>query len=218
MCNLYSITKSQQAIRQLTLAMSDTTGNLPSMPAVFPNYAAPVVRNDRDGGRELTLMRWGFPPPGIGPQLVTNVRNVKSPYWRAWLKPEWRVVVPATSFAEYEDTKPRKTPVWFALDDTRPLFCFAGVWRPWTGVRGTKADPVEGEHRLFSFLTCEANAVVAPVHPKAMPVILTTQVEIDTWMAAPAEVALQLQRPLPDDTLTIVARGERKDETGEIAA
>ena len=49
MCNLYSVTKGQQAIRQLTLALSDTTGNLPSMPAVFPDYAAPVVRN-RPGG------------------------------------------------------------------------------------------------------------------------------------------------------------------------
>ena len=215
---MYSITKSQQAIRQLTLAMSDTTGNLPSMPAVFPDYAAPVVRNGRDGGRELTLMRWGFPPPNNGTHLVTNVRNVKSPYWRAWLKPEWRAVVPATSFAEYEDTKPKKTPVWFALDDRRPLFCFAGIWRPWTGVRGTKAHPVEGEHRLFSFLTTEANEVVRPIHPKAMPAILTTQDEIDTWMTAPAEVALELQRPLPDYALRIVARGERKDEIGEIAA
>ena len=60
--------------------------------------------------------------------------------------------------------------------------------------------------------------MVAPIHPKAMPVILTTQDEIDTWLTAPAEVALQLQRPLPDDALRIVARGERKDEAGDLAA
>jgi putative SOS response-associated peptidase YedK len=63
MCNLYSVTKGQQAIRDLTRAMRDTTGNLPPMPAVFPDYAAPIVRNLAEGGRELTLMRWGFPPP-----------------------------------------------------------------------------------------------------------------------------------------------------------
>ena len=51
-----------------------------------------------------------------------------------------------TSFSEYKDTKPRKTPVWFALNKDRPLAAFAGIWRPWTGVRGTKAEPVEGEH------------------------------------------------------------------------
>lgn len=114
--------------------MSDTTGNLPPMPAVFPDYEAPVVRNLPDAERELTLMRWGFPPPPkLSTQPVTNVRNVKSPYWRGWLKPEWRCVVPATSFCEYADTKPKKTPVWFALDESRPLFCFAGIWRPWSG-------------------------------------------------------------------------------------
>ena len=55
MCNLYAVTKGQQAIREFTPAMRDTTGNLPSMPAVFPDYAAPVVRNLADGERELTL-------------------------------------------------------------------------------------------------------------------------------------------------------------------
>jgi putative SOS response-associated peptidase YedK len=162
-------------------------------------------------------MRWGFPPPpNLGTQPVTNVRNVRSPYWRGWLKPEWRVVVPATSFSECEGTKPKKTPVWFALSESRPLFCFAGIWRPWAGVR--KKAEGEMEHRLFSFLTCEANVVVAPIHPKAMPVILTTPDEIDTWLTAPTELALQLQRPLPDDALRIVARGERKDEAGDLAA
>ena len=96
------------------------------------------------------------------------------------------------------------------------MFCFAGILRPWTGVR--KKAEGELEHRLFSFLTCEANGVVAPIHPKAMPVILTTQDEIDRWLTAPAEVALQLQRPLPEDALQIVARGERKDEAGGLAA
>jgi len=40
MCNLHSVTKGQQAIREFTRAMHDTTGNLPPMPAVFPDYAA----------------------------------------------------------------------------------------------------------------------------------------------------------------------------------
>ena len=45
MCNLYSITKGQRAIIEFTRAMRDTTGNLPPLPGVFPNYMATIVRN-----------------------------------------------------------------------------------------------------------------------------------------------------------------------------
>ncbi len=110
------------------------------------------------------------------------------------------------------DTTPRKTPVWFALDTDRPLFAFAGLWTPWRGVRGPRSAPVEGDHELFGFLTTEANAIVAPVHPKAMPVILTTPAEIDLWPEAETAEAIALQRPLPDEALRIVAKGERQDD------
>jgi hypothetical protein len=42
-CNLYSVTKSQQAVRDLVKAMRDLTGNMPPLPADFPNSRAPVV-------------------------------------------------------------------------------------------------------------------------------------------------------------------------------
>jgi putative SOS response-associated peptidase YedK len=142
---------------------------------------------------------------------VTNVRNVKSPHWRRWLGIQNRCVVPFTSFSENEKRPDGPhPPVWFALDETRPLAFFAGIWTRWTSVRKVK----EGEttNDLFAFLTTEPNKVVGAVHPKAMPVILTTREEIDVWMSAPAEEALKLQRPLADDALMIVARGEKKDE------
>jgi putative SOS response-associated peptidase YedK len=60
-------------------------------------------------------------------------------------------------------------------------------------------------------LTTEANAEVAPIHPKAMPVILTTEDEVDVWLNAPAPVALELQRPLANGKLKLVAKGERQD-------
>ena len=77
--------------------------------------------------------------------------------------------------------------------------------------------PVEGRHELFGFLTTEANAVVAPIHPKAMPVILTTPAEVDQWLSADCADALVLQRPLPDDALQIVASGEKEDGAGAVA-
>ena len=73
------------------------------------------------------------------------------------------------------DTKPKKTPTWFAFNEERPLSFFAGIWTSWQGKRGTKANPVEGEHQLFGFLTTDPNVVVGAFHPKAMPVILTTE-------------------------------------------
>ena len=216
MCNLYSQTKGQAAIVSLTRAMRDTTGNLPPLPGIFPDYLAPVVRNAPDGVRELAMCRWGLPgPPQFGGAPITNIRNVRSQHWRAWLKPENRCVVPWTSFCEYADTKPKKRPTWFALDESRPLAVFAGIWTTWHGKRGTKTNPIEGEHQLFGFLTTGANDVVAPIHPKAMPVILTSDREIERWMTAPPEEALQQQRPLPDGMLKVVATGGKEDWDAE---
>ena len=48
-CNLYSITKGPQAIRDFARAMRDKTGNLPPIPGVFHDYSAPIVRNTEDG-------------------------------------------------------------------------------------------------------------------------------------------------------------------------
>jgi putative SOS response-associated peptidase YedK len=215
MCNLYAVTKGQQAIRELTRAMFDRTGNLPPLPGIFPDYAAPIVRNAVDG-RELAMARWGMPSPVFALKGrnsdpgVTNVRNTASPHWRRWLGPANRCVVPFTSFSENE-TLPdgRKPPIWFALGEDRPLACFAGIWTPWKSVRKVKEG--ETQNDVFGFLTTEPNAVVRQYHPKAMPVILTTQDEIDTWMEAPTPVALELQRPLPDDALVVVARGSKQD-------
>jgi hypothetical protein len=37
--------------------MRDGTGNLPPMPAIFPDMMAPVVRKAPDGERELVMLR-----------------------------------------------------------------------------------------------------------------------------------------------------------------
>jgi putative SOS response-associated peptidase YedK len=88
MFNLYSITKGQQAIRDLAGAMRDLTGNLPLLPGVFSDYSAPIVRTAADGVRKLAMAHWGMPSPVFALKGrktdpgVTNIRNVASPHWR----------------------------------------------------------------------------------------------------------------------------------------
>ena len=161
------------------------------------------------GARELVNARWGMPTPpqylkGVTDGGVTNIRNPKSPHWRAWLAVQHRCVVPATAFSEWAGEKGAQKKMWFALNDNQPLFFFAGIWTRWSGVRKKKEG--EGTHDLFGFLTCEPNDIVRPIHPKAMPVLLTSQEEVETWLTAPIEEAIRLQRPLPDTELTLVER------------
>jgi putative SOS response-associated peptidase YedK len=215
MCNLYSVTSSQAAIRELSRAMRDLTGNLAPLPAVFPDQMAPVVRTGADGVRELVMMRWGFPPPmRAESSLVTNVRNTASHWWKPWLMAGHRCLVPVTSFCEYDHRTKPPVPTWFAQNDIRSLCFFAGIWRPWTGTRGTKAAPAVGQHLIFSFLTTEPNSVVAPVHPKAMPVLLLTEADRETWLTGPLEDALALQRPARNIALKVVATGQKQDPSG----
>ncbi len=102
---------------------------------------------------------------------------------RHWLGVGSRCVVPFTAFAEPHNRvgMPSEN-VWFALGEDQPLGFFAGIWTEWTSVRKLKDG--ETTDNLFAFLTTNANAEVGKVHPKAMPVILKDQSEVERWLIA----------------------------------
>ncbi|MEL7178505.1 MAG: SOS response-associated peptidase family protein [Pseudomonadota bacterium] len=212
MCNLYSMTKAQTAIRELFDGIKDETGNLPALPEIYPDKQAAVIANMPEG-LKLTMMRWGMPSPAFAlknrnyDRGVTNVRNTKSPHWRRWLGPQNRCLVPFTAFSEPGKDK---KPVWFDLGEDQPLAFFAGIWTSWTSVRKVKDG--ETTDNLFGFLTCDPNEVVAAVHSKAMPVVLTQRDEVETWLNAPVNEALTMQRALPDGALRASVAGAEKDK------
>lgn len=244
MCNLYSLSKHQSGIRQMVQAMTPDVGNFPPLPGIFPDYSAPIIRDRPDGVRELAMARWGMPSsrkaimdaaktradklrakgrevdfdellkmePDKG---TTNIRRTESRHWWPWLAPENRCLVPFTAFNEPDQVN-RGPSAWFALAEDRPLAFFAGVWTPHACVR-MKSKGWE-EIEAFGFLTTDPNAEVAAVHPKAMPVILTTEEERAVWMRAPWEEAKSLQRPLPEGSLVRFHHGAKKDPPEELAA
>jgi putative SOS response-associated peptidase YedK len=160
------MTKNVDAIRRLFGALNSDVGNLPSLPGIFPDYSAPIVRNGTDG-REVAMARWGMPSsqsalleatkkraqkleakgktvnfkkllrmePDSG---TTNIRRLNSKHWSRWYGTEHRCIVPFTSFSEFN--KEAGGDIWFALDETRPLACFAGLWTNWTSVRKVKVS------------------------------------------------------------------------------
>jgi putative SOS response-associated peptidase YedK len=142
MCNLYSLRKGPAAILDLARAMRSDVGNLEPRD-IYPDYPAPIVRQDENGDRVLTLARWGLPSSRkalldaatkraeklrakgkavdfaellkMEPDAgTTNVRNTTSAHWRPWLTPEHRCLVPFTAFSEPgRDAEGRYRPVWF---------------------------------------------------------------------------------------------------------
>ena len=207
MCNLYRLGPSRAEYQAYFTAGYDVENTL----SVEKDYAAPgkpgyVIRED-DGQRVVSTMTWGFPTrkprkrpakEGELPFLYdwwTNCRNLGNNMWRrSLLKPEQRCLVPFTQFSEpkavADRTGPGDTNWWFSVED-QEMPCFAGVWR------------VDQDHsRVYAFCTTEPNPLVAPKHPKAMPVILLKD-DHERWLPGSFEDVLELQAGYPSQLMSV---------------
>ena len=163
-------------------------------PELWPRRQALVVRK-ADGRKAMDSMAWGMPlkVPGKRPgstltKHVTNVRNLSSPFWKNVLtNPAQRCLVPFTAFAEPKIGAGREEH-WFTVRSEPSAF--AGIWRP------SEAGNV------FAFLTCEPNPLVAPLHPKAMPVILQPE-DFDRWLATDYADACSMTMPFPSQLMSV---------------
>ncbi|MPT48235.1 MAG: DUF159 family protein [Sphingobium sp.] len=160
---------------------------------IYPRGTAPVIIS-HEGRRKGGPMSWGVPTTIEGRKKhVTNARNLSSSFWKGMAsRPLNRCLVPFTSFAEPapgKDENGRPAEHWFTVTD-QPIPCFAGLWRK-----------VNDEH-VFAFCTTEPNPLVAPHHPKAMPVILLAD-DQERWLTGTYEDALQLQAAYPSQMMEI---------------
>lgn len=196
MCNRYRMTEAQATLaKRYGVSVPYPPDLTIPAPELFPKRPAWVVREE-DGQRILDVMTWGVPTivkGARGPmeKPVTNVRNLSSPFWRTMLStPAARCLVPVTSFSEYGQVRgdDGKMPLFWFDVPSRPIFSFAGIWR------NSSAGVT------FAFLTCEPNSLVAPIHPKAMPVLLDDEDE-QRWLdGAPAS---ELAKPYPAQLMTV---------------
>ena len=186
MCNLYRLDTPAAAIAHIFGAeqgIDPWNGGY-----VAPGKYAPVIT----GEAQMRMMpaRWGFAPPpnAVGNRLVTNVRNLESPFWIGTLRhAELRCLVPVTRFQEWSGEKGAKQQHWFEVP-SQPVFAFAGIWRD------------DGDMRSFAFLTTEPNALIAPLHPQAMPLILHPE-DHAVWLRADWRDAQRLVEPYPSQLM-----------------
>ena len=152
---------------------------------IAPTQNVAAIRNDKDGERELVLLRWGLVPfwakdPSIGNRMI-NARAetvAEKPSYRNAYKHR-RCLVLADGFYEWQRQGDTKTPFFISLASGQP-FALAGLWENWT-------DKETGESlQTTTLITTDANEFMAQLHHR-MPVVLEADTATD-WLAGSTEL------------------------------
>jgi putative SOS response-associated peptidase YedK len=209
MCGRYTQTRQLETLaRRFRVLLPDQPSlDLPPRYNIAPSQAAPVVTRG-DGGRALTLMRWGLIPswardPSIAFKTInarSETLSEKAAFREAFARR--RCLVAADGFYEWKKAGKTKTPIRVTLRSGEP-FAMAGLWEKWQDTLS------------FTIVTIPANAAMAGLHER-MPAILREQDE-ETWLsgAASEDLARALRPVEPDALLLAEASGRVNSPANE---
>ena len=232
MVNLYRQTSDAQTIMKLCNATSNLAGRL-GTGEIGRDGSAMIVRTEA-GSRVLAIARWGMPSSSnamfhaasrrLDKQRVTHrslsfaeirrcepdrgvmtIQNTMAQNWEKWLGPDHRCLVPFTAFCKpVRETGGKYIDAWLRLasDGQEKIGFFAGIhMKGWEGVRDRKSG--RQVLNLFAILTTDPSQSVQEA-PSAIPAILTTMQEYETWLSAPWPAAAMLQRAVPHSMIVPV--------------
>ena len=198
MCGRFQATTSPAELARLFKTIGPLPNTAPRYNAA-PTHDLPVVlRGPGTGQRRLVALRWGLIPfwakDATSGYTTNNAMAETVATTRAFRDAfkSRRCLVPADGFYEWKKVGANiKQPYRFAMADGAP-FAFAGLW-----------DFARYEAmRRFTIITCQANALCAPVHNR-MPVILDS-IDHPAWLGetpATADVLQALLRPFPAERM-----------------
>ena len=133
--------------------------------------------------------RWGLIPhwakdPAIGNKLANaRAESIEQrPAFRDAFR-QWRCLVPASGFYEWQTSAGRKHPWYFKPKDAE-LFALAGITALWKGIRSV------------SLITTTPNEVMEPIHDR-MPVIIRPE-DYAAWLRTPN---IELLAPYPAERM-----------------
>ncbi|QEG34431.1 SOS response-associated peptidase [Bythopirellula goksoeyrii] len=202
MCHHFRLlNEARQLAKQFKATSADDQLPLP-FGDFYPLNQIPVIRLDDSGNREIVPMEWGLLPFWWKPSGRKTSRKAfqrkcfnargetidTKPTFRAAFKSR-RCLIPATEFMEKGH--------YFHLSDKEP-FVFAGLWERWQ----SGDETVES----CTIVTTTPNAEVQAVGHHRMPVVLTEESDLATWLDSEVverEPLEEMLRPSLDGTLLV---------------
>ena len=201
MCGRFAFYSPSEA----TAALFGVSGSFAVEPRynIAPTQFIAAIRNSKESGRELTMLRWGLIPswakdPSIGNRMI-NARAetvAEKPSFRAAYRRR-RCLVLADGFYEWKKEGDTKTPYFISLASGAP-FAFAGLWENW------QSKETDESFQSTTVITTAANEFMATLHHR-MPVVLQPDTA-DRWLAGDDELIDDVASNSPEFTAWPVDR------------